>query len=91
MNVILHKGLILHNNFPNTRAETLDVAVSLAKIADVDRTLGDENVAVDEFQEAIKCLESLTLNANNTGLEQRRQSVLEFLRNQLKENQSSCA
>lgn len=51
--------------------QVLDVAVSLAKVADVDRTLGNEDTAVDEFQEAIKLLEALTLKPEETGLEQR--------------------
>ncbi|KAF8395037.1 hypothetical protein HHK36_018976 [Tetracentron sinense] len=72
----------------NVPSQILDVAVSLAKVADVDKSLGNEDVAVDGFQEAIKCLESLTLIPDEPGLEQRRLSVLEFLNNQLAENQS---
>ncbi|CAK9169962.1 unnamed protein product [Ilex paraguariensis] len=49
----------------------LDVATSLAKVADVDRNLGNEDVAIDGFQEAIKLLESLTLKSEEVGLEQR--------------------
>ena len=49
----------------------LDVAVSLAKVADVDRNLGDEKLATDGFQEAIDLLESLTLKSEASGLEQR--------------------
>lgn len=49
----------------------MNLAVSLAKVADVDRNLGDENVAVDGFEEAIRCLESLKLDADETNLEQR--------------------
>ena len=51
--------------------QILDVAVSLAKVADVDRTIGKEDVAVDGFQEAIKLLESLTLKSEEAGLEPR--------------------
>lgn len=51
--------------------QVLDVAVSLAKVADVDRSIGNEDVAVDGFQEAIKHLESLTLKPEEAGLEQR--------------------
>ena len=47
------------------------MAVSLAKVADVDSGLGNEDMAVDRFQEGIKLLESLTLNSENPGLEQR--------------------
>eukprot|EP00268_Persea_americana_P024893 TRINITY_DN24274_c0_g1_i1.p1 TRINITY_DN24274_c0_g1~~TRINITY_DN24274_c0_g1_i1.p1 ORF type:complete len:361 (-),score=75.43 TRINITY_DN24274_c0_g1_i1:306-1388(-) len=71
-----------HSDVPS---QIVDVAVSLAKVADVDRSLGNEEVATDGFQEAIKCLESLTLDSSETGLEQRRLSVLEFLHNQLAE------
>ncbi|KDO48656.1 hypothetical protein CISIN_1g0162581mg, partial [Citrus sinensis] len=71
-----------HSNVPS---QVLDVAVSLAKVADVDRSIGNEDVAVDGFQEAIKRLESLTLKPEEAGLEQRRLSVLEFLNNQLSE------
>ncbi|KAJ7982438.1 E3 ubiquitin-protein ligase CHFR [Quillaja saponaria] len=68
-------------------SQILDVAMSLAKVADVDRNIGNENVAIDGFQEAINMLESLTLNSESSGLEQRRLSVLEFLRNQLVDKQ----
>lgn len=36
--------------------QILDLAVSLAKVADVDRSLHNEDVAVGKFQEAIKLL-----------------------------------
>ncbi|KAL0405013.1 UNVERIFIED_CONTAM: protein NCA1, partial [Sesamum radiatum] len=61
----------------------IDVAVSLAKVADVDRNLGNEDTAIAGFQEAIKLLESLTVSAEEAGLEQRRLSVLEFVNSQL--------
>lgn len=51
--------------------QILDLAVSFAKVADVDRSLGNEDVAINEFQEGIKLLESLTLKSEDTGLEQR--------------------
>ena len=51
--------------------QTLDVAVSLAKVADVDRTMGNEDAALDRFREAIKLLGSLTLKPEEAGLEQR--------------------
>ncbi|OMP04800.1 Zinc finger, RING-type [Corchorus olitorius] len=75
-------------NHPGVASQILDVAVSLAKVADVDRTLGKEDLAVDGFQEAIKLLESLTLKSEEAGLEPRRLSVLEFLKSQLAEKQS---
>ncbi|CAI8595898.1 unnamed protein product [Vicia faba] len=53
---------VVRNN-SNVSSQVLDVAVSLAKVADVDKSLGDEN-----------------------GLEQRRLSVLDFLRSQLTED-----
>ncbi|XP_031265806.1 protein NCA1 [Pistacia vera] len=71
----------------NVQSQTLDVAVSLAKVADVDRSLGDENVAIDGFQEAIQLLESLTLKPEEAALEKRRLSVLEFVNGQLGEKQ----
>jgi hypothetical protein len=37
----------------------------------VDRSLGNEDVAVDGFREAVKLLESLELKSEDTGLEQR--------------------
>ncbi|KAL4366810.1 hypothetical protein GQ457_05G032840 [Hibiscus cannabinus] len=77
-------------NHPGIASQVLDVAVSLAKVADVDRTLGKEDVAVDGFQEAIKLLESLTLKSEEAGLEPRRLSVLAFLKSQLEEKQSEA-
>ncbi|CAL1399985.1 unnamed protein product [Linum trigynum] len=68
---------------PNVPSQTLDVAVSLAKVADVDRSIGNEDDAAGGFQEAIKLLKSLTLKPEEVGLEQRRLSVLEFLNSQL--------
>lgn len=47
------------------------MAVSLAKVADVDSGLGNEDMAVNGFEEGIKLLEALTLNSENPGLEQR--------------------
>lgn len=72
---------------PDVPSQILDVAVSLAKVADVDRSLGNENNATQGFQEGIKLLESLTLKSEDIGLEQRRQSVLEFLKTQLVEKE----
>ncbi|XP_051138840.1 protein NCA1 [Andrographis paniculata] len=61
----------------------IDVATSLAKVADVDRNLGNEDAAIANFQEAVKLLESLSTSASDVGLENRRLSVLEFLNGQL--------
>lgn len=47
------------------------MAVSLAKVADVDSGLGNEDMAVNGFDEGIKLLESLSLNFENSALEQR--------------------
>ncbi|KAI8561592.1 hypothetical protein RHMOL_Rhmol04G0352200 [Rhododendron molle] len=41
-------------NHPSSPSQILVIAVSLAKVADVDRNLGNEDAAVDEFQEAMK-------------------------------------
>ncbi|XP_052173426.1 protein NCA1 isoform X2 [Diospyros lotus] len=75
-------------NRSSSPSQILDVAVSLAKVADADRNLGNEDVANDGFQEAIKLLESLTLKSEEVGLEQRRLSVMEFLKNQLADRQA---
>ncbi|KAL5226860.1 hypothetical protein ABZP36_015125 [Zizania latifolia] len=64
-------------------SQVIDVATSLAKVADVDRNLGNESVAVEGFEEAIKCLEKLKLGSEEASLEQRRLSVLDFLHKQL--------
>nr|AFK44885.1 unknown [Lotus japonicus] len=77
----VRRDVMKHNS--NVTSQVLDVAVSLAKVADVDRNIGDEKLATDGFQEAIDLLESLSLESEGSGLEQRRLSVLDFLRNQL--------
>jgi hypothetical protein len=61
----------------------IDLATSLAKVADVDRNLGNESTAAEGFKEAIECLEKLKLGPEQSSLEQRRLSVLDFLHNQL--------
>ncbi|KAK4413048.1 protein NCA1 [Sesamum alatum] len=71
------------NNRSTVPSQVIDVAVSLAKVADVDRNLGNEDTAIAGFQEAIKLLESLTVSAEEASLEQRRLSVLEFVNSQL--------
>lgn len=70
-------------------SQSIDVAVSLAKVADIDRNLGNENAAIDEFQEGIKLLESLKLNAEEVGLEQKRLSVLDFLNKEVAKKQTN--
>lgn len=69
-------------------SQVVDVAISLAKVADIDRNLGDEDTAVEGFQEGIKLLQSLELKPEEVSLEQRRQSVLEFLNSQLEKNET---
>eukprot|EP00252_Welwitschia_mirabilis_P025536 TRINITY_DN800_c0_g1_i1.p1 TRINITY_DN800_c0_g1~~TRINITY_DN800_c0_g1_i1.p1 ORF type:complete len:372 (+),score=75.48 TRINITY_DN800_c0_g1_i1:186-1301(+) len=67
-------------------SQLIDVAVSLAKVADVDRGMGNENAAIDGFQEAIKSLEGLSLQHNEAlALQNRHLSVLEFLHGQVKQ------
>ncbi|GJX18755.1 protein NCA1 [Tanacetum coccineum] len=69
-------------------SQVLDLAVSLAKVADVDRNLDAEDTAIEGFQEAITLLKSLKINSEENALEQRRLSVLDFLHNQLSKKQS---
>ncbi|XP_042056993.1 protein NCA1-like [Salvia splendens] len=64
-------------------SQVIDIAVSLAKVADVDRNLGDEDTAIAGFKEGIKLLESLTVSSEEDDFEKRRLSVLEFLNSQL--------
>ncbi|KAL3841193.1 hypothetical protein ACJIZ3_025784 [Penstemon smallii] len=71
------------NNQSTIPSQVIDVAISLAKVADVDRNLGNEDTAISGIQEAIKMLESLTISAEEVSLERRRLSVLEFVNNQL--------
>lgn len=47
------------------------MAVSLAKVADIDRTLQNEVAATDGFKEGMKLLESLKLDSEDSALEQR--------------------
>ncbi|KAI3474523.1 hypothetical protein Pfo_029438 [Paulownia fortunei] len=70
------------NHHSTVPSQVIDVAISIAKVADVDRNLGNEDTAIADFQEAIKLLESLRISAEEVGLEQRRLSVLEFLNSQ---------
>ncbi|GAB4855229.1 hypothetical protein Ancab_023854 [Ancistrocladus abbreviatus] len=74
---------------PTVPSLVLDVAVSLAKVADVDRGLGNEDAAIAGFLEAIDLLESLEISSDEAGLEQRRLSVLEFMKNQVTEKQTN--
>ncbi|KNA23260.1 hypothetical protein SOVF_026190 [Spinacia oleracea] len=66
---------------------TLDVAVSLAKVADIDRGLGNKEGAIAGFREGVNMLKSLKIDSSQVALEQRRQSVLEFLNSQITEKQ----
>ncbi|MBA0813591.1 hypothetical protein Gohar_027425 [Gossypium harknessii] len=59
---------VIKNN-SGVASQVIDVAVSLAKVADVDRILGKDDEAIDGFQEAIKLLESLSLKSNEASLE----------------------
>ncbi|KAK6149224.1 hypothetical protein DH2020_016752 [Rehmannia glutinosa] len=71
------------NHHSTVPSQVIDVAVSIAKVADVDRNLGNDDTATAGFEEGIKLLESLKISAEEVGLEQRRLSVLEFLNSQL--------
>ncbi|KAG9132981.1 hypothetical protein Leryth_015357 [Lithospermum erythrorhizon] len=82
----VRKDAMNHQAAPS---QILDVAVSLAKVADVDRNLGNKDAALDRFQEAIKLTESLKLTSDESGLEQKRLSVLEFLNAQLSNEESN--
>ncbi|OIS96632.1 PREDICTED: uncharacterized protein LOC109234069 [Nicotiana attenuata] len=68
-------------------SQIIDVATSLAKVADVDRNLGNEDAAIDGFEEAIKMLQSLELNPEEASLEQRRLLILQFLNSQMEKKQ----
>ncbi|KAL3533944.1 hypothetical protein ACH5RR_007465 [Cinchona calisaya] len=85
---VRQKAIKHHSSVPS---QILDVAVSIAKVADVDRNLGNEGAAVCGFQEAINLLESVTLSSEENGLEQRHLSVLEFLNNQLTNKPDSAS
>ncbi|KAB1225020.1 E3 ubiquitin-protein ligase CHFR [Morella rubra] len=65
----VRRDAIKHHS--DVSSQILDVAISLAKVADVDRSMGNEDVAVDGFQEAIQLLESLKLKSEDTGLQKR--------------------
>ncbi|KAK3160086.1 hypothetical protein QOZ80_1BG0055020 [Eleusine coracana subsp. coracana] len=66
-------------------SQVIDLATSLAKVADADRNLGNECAAIEGFEEAIHCLEKLKLDSEQDNLEQRRLSVLDFLHKQLED------
>ncbi|KAL4564639.1 hypothetical protein LXL04_028706 [Taraxacum kok-saghyz] len=59
------------NDSSKAPSQVLDVAVSLAKVADVDRNLDAEDSATEGFQEAIKLMECLKINSEENALEQR--------------------
>ncbi|CAN6802790.1 unnamed protein product [Brassica oleracea] len=76
---------------PNAPSQILDVAVSLAKVADIDRSLTNEDAAIDGFKEGMKLLESLKLDSEDSvPLEQRRLSVMEFLKKQVEQPEQSA-
>ncbi|GAB2223123.1 hypothetical protein Droror1_Dr00017260 [Drosera rotundifolia] len=74
---------------PDVPSLVFDVVISLAKVADVDSGLHNEVAAISGFQEAINMSESLTISPDEASLEQRRLSVLEFLRGQVAERQAA--
>lgn len=49
----------------------IDLATSLAKVADVNRNLGEEKTAIEGFEEAVQCLQALKLDSAETALEQK--------------------
>ncbi|KAL4561897.1 hypothetical protein LXL04_034079 [Taraxacum kok-saghyz] len=59
------------NDSSKAPSQVLDVAVSLAKVADVDRNLDAEDSPTEGFQEAIKLLECLKINSEENALEKR--------------------
>ncbi|KAH9295020.1 hypothetical protein KI387_038608, partial [Taxus chinensis] len=59
-------------DYTKLSSQVLDVAVSLAKVADVNRGLGNEEAAIEGFQAAVKSLECLSLQSNeDSSLEKR--------------------
>jgi tetratricopeptide (TPR) repeat protein len=72
-------------DFTTLSPQLLDVAVSLAKVADIDFALGNESAAAEGFQEALKKLENLSSPkiGDTTMLEKKRLSVMTFLQSQL--------
>eukprot|EP00249_Psilotum_nudum_P014608 c24912_g1_i2 orf=197-1288(-) len=73
------------NDCTQLSSQVLDVAVSLAKVADVDRALGNDIAASEGFREAVKTLEGLSLVIDKEAtLERRRLSILDFLHSQLR-------
>lgn len=73
------------SDFTTLSPQIIDVAVSLAKVADVDFALGKESAATEGFQEALKKLEGLSPSktGDNAALEKKRLSVMSFLQSQL--------
>ncbi|KAG6554438.1 hypothetical protein Mapa_004355 [Marchantia paleacea] len=76
-------------DFSKLSSKVLDVAISLAKVADVSRALGDETAGRKGFQEAVKSLEDISPpNGEDCPvLEKKRLSILEFLQQQLAESE----
>eukprot|EP00897_Mesotaenium_endlicherianum_P001949 jgi/Mesen1/1782/ME000014S01190 len=66
-------------------SQVLDVAVSLAKVADVDRAMGNAKGSVEGFQEAAETAEKLHIleDAAHAAVLTRRASTLHFIREQL--------
>jgi hypothetical protein len=79
--VIGHCPEILRSEPTSCHWQVLDVTVSLAKVADVDRALGNESAACEGFQEAVKKLEGLSMpkNSENSALAKRVMSSFEKL------------
>lgn len=70
----------------NVSSQVIDLATSLAKVADVNRNLGEDKAAIEGFEEAVQCLQALKLDSAEAALEKKRRSVLDFLQSQLTEN-----
>eukprot|EP00850_Spirogloea_muscicola_P017155 SM000144S00703 [mRNA] locus=s144:304396:307167:- [translate_table: standard] len=62
-------------------SQVLDVAVSLAKVADVDRALGEDQVAAKHFREAASVAKELA--TNDEALKAKRDATLEFILTQI--------
>ena len=55
------------------------MAVSLAKVADIDRALQNEDAATDGFKEGMKLLESLKLDSEDSAALEQRVRFLHYL------------
>lgn len=54
----------------------IDLATSLAKVADVERNLGEDKTAIEKFNEAVQCLEALKLDSAEAVLEKKAHCLL---------------